>query len=121
MNGNSPDGEFGTLPIAYRRRTSVRWPVGWPELALMRSGSDTSQHGKHAEREAHDHQDARDHTANLSRLRLTSATGVHRPGVHFLQIVRAHDPGDDAARSANNQTQNSKNEYESATMRFHMV
>lgn len=58
-----------------------------------------------------------DDAANLTGLGYSLPGWVHPAGSHFLQVIAAHYPCDNAADEAANNTQYSKSQDEAAAMR----
>ena len=56
------------------------------------------------------HENRGDHSADFSSIGVAAATRIHQPGIHFLQVVIAHDPRGDAKWPAHDQADNAKNQ-----------
>ena len=86
----------------------------------MVDDAQTKEHSdKNSNDDANNHQNRRNYSADFAGLGRTTARGIHRAGVYFLQIAGAHHPGRNAQRTADDQTKNAKDQNKCAAMWFH--
>jgi hypothetical protein len=82
--------------------------------------ADSENDCKNAKHNANDQQNGADHAADSAGIGGAAAGGIHSASIDFAQIIVSHDPRRDAERGANDQAENSEDQYESAAMWLHV-
>ena len=84
---------------------------------------DTAQDPEADRGDANDNPDSqqnrRNHSQDAPGVRQGPAARVHRAGIHLLEVAAAHDPSRDAKRRADHETEDAKDENQSAMVWFH--